>query len=467
MIPVLAIVGRPNVGKSTLFNRLTKTRNALVADLPGLTRDRQYGEAFLEEQRFIVIDTGGISEQEEEGVEHLMVGQSWLAAQEADALLFVVDGRSECTAADLSIAQKIRTLNKPCFLAVNKIDGVDADSMVADYYQLGLGEPHPMAAAHGRGIEQLIEIILEDISVNADENTDVLPEEPGIKVAIVGRPNVGKSTLINRVLGEERVVVYDEPGTTRDSIFVPVQRQGQRYTFIDTAGVRRRGRIFETVEKFSVVKTLQAVETANVVVVVVDAREGITDQDLKLLGFVMDTGRSVVIAVNKWDGMQEDAKEAVRNELDRRLVFIDYAKIHHISALHGSGVGNLFASINAAYAAAMQPLSTAKLTRILQEAIAKHAPPLVGGRRIKLSYAHPGGHNPPIVVIHGNRTEHLPASYQRYLSTYYREALKLVGTPVRLHFKTSHNPYKDRAIVLTERQKAKRKRMMDFHKKKK
>ena len=508
MTPVVALVGRPNVGKSTLFNRLTRTRDALVADFPGLTRDRKYGHANIAGYDFIVIDTGGI-DGTEEGVEEKMAEQSLLAIEEADVVLFLVDARAGLVPADVGIAQYLRQREKTTVLVANKTDGLDADSHCAEFYQLGLGEVEQIAAAQGRGVTQLIEQVLaplgeqlnanqavenseefaddeashdewdHDFDVDNEEDAALLDqalqeeieeeriEDKNIKIAIVGRPNVGKSTLTNRILGEERVVVYDMPGTTRDSIYIPMERDGQQYTIIDTAGVRKRGKVNLAVEKFSVIKTLQAIQDANVVLLTIDAREGISDQDLSLLGFILNAGRSLVIVVNKWDGLSQDIKDQVKSELDRRLDFIDFARVHFISALHGSGVGNLFDSVKEAYACATQKTSTSMLTRILRMAADEHQPPLVNGRRVKLKYAHPGGYNPPIIVIHGNQVEKLADSYKRYLSNYFRKSLKIIGSPIRIQFQEGNNPFADKRNKLTPSQLRKRKRLMKFIKKSK
>ncbi|MCI7480125.1 MAG: ribosome biogenesis GTPase Der [[Pasteurella] aerogenes] len=498
--PVVALVGRPNVGKSTLFNRLTRTRDALVADFPGLTRDRKYGQANVAGYDFIVIDTGGI-DGTEEGVEEKMAEQSLLAIEEADIVLFLVDARAGLTPADIGIANYLRQRqHKTTVVVANKTDGIDADSHCAEFYQLGLGEIAQIAAAQGRGVTALMEQVLaplaekmiqsaveieeesqdewdQDFDFDNEEDTQLLDEalaeeqleedDKNIKIAIVGRPNVGKSTLTNRILGEERVVVYDLPGTTRDSIYIPMERDGQAYTIIDTAGVRKRGKVHLAVEKFSVIKTLQAIQDANVVLLTIDAREGVSDQDLSLLGFILNAGRSLVIVVNKWDGLDQEVKDRVKSELDRRLDFIDFARVHFISALHGSGVGNLFESIQEAYACAMQKMTTSMLTRILQMATDEHQPPMVSGRRIKLKYAHPGGYNPPIIVIHGNQMERLPDSYKRYLSNYYRRSLKIIGSPIRILFQEGNNPFAGRRNKLTPNQLRKRKRLMKFIKKSK
>ncbi|QDJ13006.1 ribosome biogenesis GTPase Der [Mergibacter septicus] len=497
MTPVVALVGRPNVGKSTLFNRLTRTRDALVADFPGLTRDRKYGQANIAGQNFIVIDTGGI-DGSEEGVEEKMAEQSLLAIEEADIVLFLVDARAGLTPADIGIANHLRQRQKTTIVVANKTDGIDADSHCAEFYQLGLGNIEQIAAAQGRGVTQLMEKVLSpliieaeneaipenskedelwetDFDFNNEEDTALLDQaladeeenivKKSIKIAIVGRPNVGKSTLTNRILGEDRVVVYDMPGTTRDSIYIPMERDGKQYTIIDTAGVRKRGKVTLTIEKFSVIKTLQAIQDANVVLLTIDAREGISDQDLSLLGFILNAGRSLVIVVNKWDGLTQEIKDNIKSELDRRLDFIDFARVHFISALHGSGVGNLFDSVEEAYACATQKYSTSMLTRILQMATEEHQPPMMGGRRIKLKYAHPGGHNPPIIVIHGNQIDRLPDSYKRYLSNYYRRSLKMIGTPIRIQFQEGNNPFAGKRNTLTPNQLRKRKRLMKFIKK--
>ncbi len=492
MIPVVALVGRPNVGKSTLFNRLTRTRDALVADFPGLTRDRKYGRAEIEGREYIVIDTGGI-DGTEEGVETRMAEQSLQAIEEADVVLFMVDARAGLMPADEGIAQHLRSREKPTFLVANKTDGMDADQAVLDFYSLGLGEIHPIAASHGRGVTSLLEHVLlpwmEDVAPAEEVDEDALywaqfeaengtgeelPEEPEddfnpqdlpIKLAIVGRPNVGKSTLTNRILGEDRVVVYDMPGTTRDSVYIPMQRDEREYILIDTAGVRKRGKITDTVEKFSVIKTLQAIEDANVVLLVIDAREGISDQDLSLLGFILNSGRSLVIVVNKWDGLSQEIKEQVKETLDYRLGFIDFARVHFISALHGSGVGNLFESVREAYDSATRRVSTAMLTRIMTMASEDHQPPLVRGRRVKLKYAHAGGYNPPIVVIHGNQVKDLPDSYKRYLMNYFRKSLEVMGSPIRIQFKEGDNPFAGKRNTLTPNQMRKRKRLIKHIKK--
>lgn len=459
MLPVIALVGRPNVGKSTLFNRLTRSRDALVADLPGLTRDRKYGEGRVGNRDYIVIDTGGIS-GDESGIDKVMAEQSLLAIDEADVVLFLVDGRAGLNPADEMIANHLRREQKKCYLVVNKTDGLDPEVARAEFFGLGLGEPLTIAAAHGRGVTALIDLTLDDLGIEApaDDEEDSDESDSGVRIAIVGRPNVGKSTLVNRMLGEERVVVFDQAGTTRDSIYIPYERDGHPYTLIDTAGVRRRKNIREAVEKFSIVKTLQAIRDANVVVAVIDAREGVTDQDLHMLGFVIDSGRALVVALNKWDGMSQEQKETVKAQVERRLAFAAFARFHFISALHGSGVGELYRSIDEAYDCAMAKWSTNHLTRLLEDVVADHQPPTVNNRRIKLRYAHQGGSNPPIIVVHGNQTNALPASYKRYLENRFTKVLKVRGTPIRFEFRTGENPFAGKRNTLTPRQLAKKER---------
>ncbi len=470
MLPVIALVGRPNVGKSTLFNRLTRSRDALVANFAGLTRDRKYGEGEMHGRRFMVVDTGGIT-GEEEGIDAAMAAQSLQAMEEADVVLFMVDCRDGLTATDEALAKHLRESGKRFFLVANKIDGLNPDVALADFYRLGFDKVYPTTATHGRGVSGLMQEVLEPFpvtvqsadmdeeEVEGEEGEQQLPER-GIRIAIVGRPNVGKSTLVNRMLGEERVVVYDQPGTTRDSIYIDFEREGRQYTLIDTAGIRRRKNVSLTVEKFSIVKTLQAVSDANVVILLIDASEGLVDQDLHLMGYVLDAGRALVVAVNKWDGLEQQQRDWVKVELERRLRFVEFADIHFISALHGTGVGHLYKSVHKAYAAATNKLSTNRLTRILEDAVSDHPPPLVNGRRIKLRYAHAGGRNPPIIVIHGNQTEDVPNHYVRYLEKTFRRALDLQGTPVRIEFRSSDNPFKGKKNTLTARQIAKKRRLM-------
>lgn len=487
MIPVVALVGRPNVGKSTLFNRFTRSRDALVANFPGLTRDRQYGQAETGAYKFIVIDTGGIT-GDEQGIDEKMARQSMLAIEEADVVMFMVDARVGITAADQMLAEHLRKQQKPVYIVANKTDGIDADSATAEFYALALGDVHQIAASHGRGVTALLEntlyplkdqfedlytdpetldpaIDIDDLAAEEDEE-DIIIEDKPIKLAIIGRPNVGKSTLTNRILGEDRVIVYDMPGTTRDSIYIPMKRDEQEYVLIDTAGVRRRKRVNETVEKFSVIKTLKAIDDANVVLLVIDAREGLSDQDLTLLGFSLNAGRSIVLAVNKWDGLDTYVKDRIKSEIDRRLGFIDFARLHFISALHGTGVGHLFESVIEAYQSATKKVSTSILTRIMEAAQFDHQPPLVAGRRVKLKYAHAGGHNPPIIVVHGNQVSKLPEAYKKYLMNYYRKSLEIMGTPIRIEFRESDNPFADRGDKKQIAQIRNRRKMQAFAKRK-
>lgn len=487
MIPTIALVGRANVGKSTLFNRLTKTRDALVADFPGLTRDRKYGKANLGGSDFILIDTGGI-DGEEFGIEIEMADQAMAAIAEADLIFFIVDVKLGLNPGDFSIAKHLRQQNKNTIIVANKVDGIDADSHLGQFYELGFEHIYPIAASQGRGIKQLVDALPnllgeEFIAFSENQQKQVAAEQEiyenlsdeerlaklheNIKIAIVGRPNVGKSTLTNRILGEERVIVYDMPGTTRDSIYIEMERSGQKYTLIDTAGVRRRGKVNLTVEKFSVIKTLKAIEDCNVAILVIDGADNISDQDLSLLGFILNSGRALVIAVNKWDDLDQDKKNEIKNELDRRLGFINFARIHFISALKGTGVDSVFYSINEAYKSATTRFNTALLTRILRMATDEHQPPLSAGRRTKLKYAHAGGYNPPIVVIHGNMTDRLNDSYKRYLTNYFRQSLKIIGTPIRLEFQDSENPFAGKRNTLTPNQMRKRARLMSYIKKNK
>jgi len=466
VIPVIALVGRPNVGKSTLFNQLTRSRDALVANFPGLTRDRKYGEARIGTRPFVVIDTGGIS-GDEQGIDSQMAGQSLAAIEEADAVLFMVDAREGLNATDEALARHLRQRNKSFHLVVNKIDGLNEDLATSDFYALGVDAMYAIAASHGRGVRSMIEHVLETFPDAEHEREERERYPDSIRVAVVGRPNVGKSTLVNRLLGEERVVVFDQPGTTRDSIYIDYERDAQKYTLIDTAGVRRRKNVKQTVEKFSIVKTLKAIDDAHVVVLVMDAHEGIVDQDMHLLGHCIEAGRGLVLAVNKWDGIESDQRDWIKTELGRRLQFADYADTHFISALHGTGVGHLYKSVNAAHESATRKLNTNLLTRILEGAVHDHAPPMINGRRIKLRYAHAGGQNPPLVVIHGNQTGKVPTSYQRYLEKVFRRELKLVGTPVRIELRSSDNPYAEKRNKLTQRQVQRKRRMLSHAKKNK
>ncbi|ODC02321.1 ribosome biogenesis GTPase Der [Terasakiispira papahanaumokuakeensis] len=467
MIPVIALVGRPNVGKSTLFNRLTRSRDALVADFPGLTRDRQYGQGRVGGKPYILIDTGGIS-GDETGIDAAMARQSLLAIDEADIVLFLVDARAGLTAADESIATYLRQNGKQAHLVVNKLDGLDPDMALAEFYSLAMNAPYQIAAAHNRGVTGMISDLLEAVDSEEDDDAALLahPEDAeqegteqegteqesdgtesdqrparDLKIGVIGRPNVGKSTLVNRILGEERVVVFDQPGTTRDAISIPFERNGKGYTLVDTAGIRRRKNVSETAEKFSIVKTLQSIRECNVAVMVMDARTGLVEQDLHLLDFVLESGRALVLAINKWDGMTQDDKQAIKQDIERRLGFVDYADIHFISALHGTGVGNVFKSIEKAYASATTHWSTNRLTNLLIDAVAEHQPPVTQGRRIKLRYAHQGGVNPPIIVVHGNQTNRLPDNYKRYLMNTFRKVLKVRGTPMRFEFRSGENPF--------------------------
>ncbi len=463
MLPVIALVGRPNVGKSTLFNYLTRSREALVADYPGLTRDRQYGRVKRGKRDCLVVDTGGIVD-DKDGIDSFARKQVEIALQEADVVFFMVDARAGINASDQVIAESLRRLDKPVVLVANKTDGINAEIAVSDFFSLALGEPVSIAASHGRGVRELLERI-DDLIPETEEPQET-EEESGISIAVVGRPNVGKSTLVNRLLGEERVVVFDEAGTTRDSIFIPFERNGQKFTLIDTAGMRRRAKVSLVVEKFSIIKSLQAIEKANVVIYLIDAREGITEQDAHLLGLILEAGRALIIGLNKWDGISPEQKDLIRKQIDIKLPFLDFAEKHPISALHGSGVGKLFDVVHELYDAAMLDMSTPVLTRILKDAVDAHQPPLVRGRRIKLKYAHQGGRNPPVVVIHGVQTDALPGAYRRYLMNYYREQMGLKGTPIKLVFKSPENPFKGQKNKLTERQLKKRKRLVKFSKRK-
>lgn len=436
MLPVIALVGRPNVGKSTLFNRLTRSRDALVADQPGLTRDRQYGIGRIGEYPYIVVDTGGISGAHE-GIDPLMEQQVWRAIGEADHVLLLVDAREGRNAGDEAIAEHLRRSGKAVTLVVNKCDGMDADIAKSDFYGLSGLEPATIAAAHGRGVSALVDMVLGTLP--SPQPMD--EEKQGIRVAVVGRPNVGKSTLINRLIGEERLVAFDMPGTTRDSIAVPHEVNGQHFTLIDTAGVRKRGRISEAIEKFSVVKTLQAIEESNVVLMLLDARQGVTEQDAHLAGHILESGRALVMVVNKWDGLSPQQRDKVKEELQRRLYFLDFASWHYVSALHGSGVGDLLKNVQHAYANAVREFKTSRLTEILESIVMEHQPPMVKGRRIKLRYAHQGGKNPPRIIIHGKQTEALPDSYRRYLTKRFHKLLQLKGTPLRVEFRTGDNPF--------------------------
>ncbi len=437
MKPTLVLVGRPNVGKSTLFNRLTRSRDAIVADIPGLTRDRHYGHGRVGDKPYLVMDTGGFEPVVKEGIMHAMAKQTLQAVDEADKVLFILDGRQGITAQDKIIAEQLRKTGQNILLVVNKTEGMATAVVTAEFYELGLGEPCAVSAMHGDNINDLAELALADFP--PDEEEPAQSKYP--KIAIVGRPNVGKSTLINTLLGEERVIAFDEPGTTRDSIYIDFEHNDKHYTLIDTAGLRRRGRVNETVEKFSAIKTLQTIEDANVVVLVLDAKEEISDQDAHIAGFVLESGRAVVVAVNKWDGLDDYERDTIKRELTRKLAFLSFAKLHYISALQGSGMKGLLPSIDQAYAAAMANLPTPKLTRTLLAAVEKHQPPRGGMSRPKLRYAHQGGCNPPLIIVHGSMLNHVPETYRRYLENTFRETFKLSGTPLRVDFRTGENPY--------------------------
>lgn len=468
MLPVIALVGRPNVGKSTLFNVLTRSRDALVADRPGLTRDRKYGFGRLGPAPYIVVDTGGIGE-EEDGIYGLMARQTRQALSESDLVLFLVDARAGLGPGDQVIAEELREAGHQVLLVVNKAEGQDPDMAASEFHALGLGDPFPISSAHKHRIESLMETAFERLPGGLDPDAGPVGGDriaDGVRVAVVGRPNVGKSTLINRLIGEERLLAFDQPGTTRDAVDVPFQVEGRDYVLVDTAGLRRRARVQDSVEKFSAIKTLQAIDGANVVIVVLDASGGITDQDAHLLGQVVDRGRALVLAVNKWDGLDPDLRHRVREELDRRLGFVDFAPAHLISALHGSGVGDLMSAVDDAYGSAVRDLATGPLNELLAEAVERHQPPLVHGRRIKLRYVHQGGRNPPVLIVHGNQTDALPDSYRRYLNNFFRQRLGLTGTPLRIEFRSGTNPFAGRRNILTPRQERKRRRMTKHHKQK-
>lgn len=460
MLPVVAIVGRPNVGKSTLFNALTGTRDALVADLPGVTRDRQYGISRVGQHPCLLVDTGGLVSNAE-GIDYLTARQVHQAIDESELVLFVVSARDGLMAEDREIADLLRRSSRKVILVANKVDGLDEDTALADFASLGMGDLLPVAASHRRGLDAMMKAVDRNLpelpeSEEAEDNPDRM------RVAIVGRPNVGKSTLVNRLLGEERVLAFDQPGTTRDTISSLLERDGQEYELIDTAGVRRRSRVSEVIEKFSTIKALQAIERAHVVVLMLDAREGLTDQDTTLLGHVLTEGRALVIALNKWDGLDTDHRKRVRTELDRKLTYVSWAQQVTISALHGSGIQELMNAVQRAWKSASKDLATPELTRVLKEAFDAHQPPMKLGRTAKLRYAHSGGKFPPRIVIHGSRTDTIPDSYKRYLVNYFIKHFKLKGTPVFVDFRDSVNPYKDRKNVLSRRQIEKRKRLKKF-----
>jgi len=442
MLPTIVLVGRPNVGKSTLFNRLTRSRDALVADLPGLTRDRHYGRGIGGTKPYLVVDTGGFEPAADTGILQAMARQTLLAIDEADVIIFLVDGRQGVSPQDKVIADRLRKSQRPVLLAVNKTEGMQRAVVSAEFYELGLGDPLSVSSAHGEGVRDLVELALE--SFPEPEPEEPLNSGKAPKVAIVGRPNVGKSTLVNALLGEERVIAFDEPGTTRDAIYLDLERNGKHYTIIDTAGVRKRGKVFEAVEKFSVIKTIQAIEEANVAILVVDAQDGITEQDAHVAAYILDSGRALVVAINKWDGLEEERRDWIKREIDRKLQFLDFAEFHYISALKKKGLPELFKSVDIAYKAAMAKLPTPQLTRVLSDATTQHQPPISKGIRPKLRYAHQGGSNPPIVVVHGNHVDGVKDSYVRFLEKTFRKAFQLSGTPLRVQFKQGDNPFAEK-----------------------
>jgi GTP-binding protein len=462
----IVIIGCPNAGKSTLFNHLTGSRDALVADQPGVTRDLQYGRFEHEGRTFLLVDTGGLYDIHEtnRSIAEIVSEQSLRAVDEADAVFWLVDGRAGLTSIEENLAAKLRRIRPCLYLLVNKTEGLDRHSVCADFHKLGVGDPMPVSARRGSGIAAVLGRVMREVPEHSIEQAPAADE---LRICIIGRPNAGKSTLVNRMLGEERMLTWDEPGTTRDSISIPFQRQGKNYQLVDTAGIRRRARVTDKIEKFSIVKSLEAIESGEVILLVMDATEGITEHDLTLLGMTAKLGKSLLIAINKWDGLDADQKRKIKNQLDRKLEFAAYACIHFISALHGTGVGKLFVTIEKIRAVQTREYKPSKLTDILEKAVDSHPPPAIRGRRIKLRYAHLGGHNPLRVIIHGNQTEHVPESYQRYLANTYHKQLKLTGTPVQLVFKTGDNPYKDRKNILSDRQVAKRRRLIKHVQKKK
>jgi GTP-binding protein len=442
MKPVIALVGRPNVGKSTLFNRLTRSRDALVADLPGLTRDRHYGEGRIGERPFLVIDTGGFEPVAKEGIMFEMAKQTKQAVAEADMVIFIVDGRQGLTPHDKTITDFLRRSGRPVMLVINKSEGMQYTAVTAEFYELGLGDPYVISAAHGDGVMDLVDEALDLATAQQTEVEETADEQDrGIRIAIVGRPNVGKSTLVNTLLGEDRVIAFDMPGTTRDSIEIPFERDGRKYSLIDTAGIRKRGKVFEAIEKFSVVKTLQSISEANVVILLLDAQQDISEQDAHIAGFILESGRALVVAINKWDGLTSDRRDEIKIDLDRKLSFLSFAKFHFISALKSTGIAPMMKSVDGAYAAATANLPTPKLTRALEEAVEHQQPRRKGSIRPKLRYAHQGGQNPPVIVIHGNALEAIDANYKRYLEKHFRETFSLVGTPLRIELRSGKNPF--------------------------
>lgn len=442
MKPVIAVVGRPNVGKSTLFNRMTKSRDAIVADFAGLTRDRHYGDGRLADREYIVIDTGGFEPDSSTGIVKEMAKQTRQAVAEADSVIFVVDVRAGVSAQDHDIARYLRSVNKKVFLAANKAEGMVDSPLLGELYELGMGEPHPISAAHGQGIRSLLDAVLEGFE--PDHEPEETPENSPIRLAVAGRPNVGKSTLINTWLGEERLVAFDQPGTTRDAITVPFERHGQKFELIDTAGLRRKGKVFEAIEKFSVVKTLQAIASADVVLLLLDATQGVTEQDAHIAGYILESGRAVVLAVNKWDAIDDYQRDILERSIAQRLAFLKFAPVLRISALKRLGLGPVWQAIADAHASATRKMSTPVLTRLLQEAVEFQTPKRAGAFRPKLRYAHQGGMNPPVIVIHGNSLEHVTDVYKRFLEARFREHFKLVGTPLRLEMRSSKNPFADK-----------------------
>lgn len=440
MKPVIALVGRPNVGKSTLFNRMTRSRDALVADFPGLTRDRHYGEGRVGKRPFLVIDTGGFEPVAKDGILREMAKQTRQAIAEADIVFFMVDGRQGLTPHDKTINDFLRKAGSKVILVINKSEGMQYTSVSSDFYELGLGDPCVISAAHGDGVPDLVEAALDELIEPESEDVDELVHR-GTRIAIVGRPNVGKSTMVNALLGEERVIAFDMPGTTRDSIEIPFERDGRHYSLIDTAGIRRKGKVFEAIEKFSVVKTLKSISDANVVLLLLDAQQEISEQDAHIAGFVLEAGRALVVGVNKWDGLEQDAREHIKREIERKLSFLSFAKMHFISAIKGTGIAPMMKSINAAYEAAMRKLPTPQLTRALEQAIEHQQPRRKGSVRPKLRYAHQGGQNPPVIVVHGNALDGIDASYKRYLEKHFRESFGLIGTPLRIEFRSGKNPF--------------------------
>jgi GTP-binding protein len=440
MKPVIALVGRPNVGKSTLFNRMTRSRDALVADFPGLTRDRHYGEGRVGKRPFLVIDTGGFEPVAKDGILREMAKQTRQAIAEADIVFFMVDGRQGLTPHDKTINDFLRKAGSKVILVINKSEGMQYTSVSSDFYELGLGDPCVISAAHGDGVPDLVEAALDELIEPESEDVDE-PVHRGTRIAIVGRPNVGKSTMVNVLLGEERVIAFDMPGTTRDSIEIPFERDGRHYSLIDTAGIRRKGKVFEAIEKFSVVKTLKSISDANVVLLLLDAQQDISEQDAHIAGFVLEAGRALVVGVNKWDGLEQDAREHIKREIERKLSFLSFAKMHFISAIKGTGIPPMMKSINAAYEAAMKKLPTPQLTRALEQAVEHQQPRRKGSVRPKLRYAHQGGQNPPVIVVHGNALDGIDASYKRYLEKHFRESFGLIGTPLRIEFRSGKNPF--------------------------